>query len=145
MHSQPPGRSLRGQLPLLLQQGLQQVGSLHGCLQGAQHRAQRAHSAPHRHGQGRAREPSLTSYCLRRLLMLSSFLSTAAFTLTWIWGAEHPSAKQGAGPCPRGDFSPSPSPVCAITHWQHLYAIGVCCVVWTELSTGKMPHELAKV
>lgn len=32
---------------------------------------------------GQGQEPSLTSYCLLRLLMLSSFLSTAAFTLTW--------------------------------------------------------------
>lgn len=89
--SSPPGRSLCRQLPLLLQQGFQEVGSLHGCLQqSTAHRGQRARSAPHRHSQGRARAPSLTSYCFRRLLMLSSFLSTAAFTLTWTWGTEHP-------------------------------------------------------
>lgn len=106
----PAGRSLRGQLPLLLQQGFQEVGSLHGRLQRSTGESSRGPAEPQL---GRAGEPSLTSYCFRRLLMLSSFLSTAAFTLTRTRGAEHPRAKLRAGPCPGRGFQPrelSPSP-----------------------------------
>lgn len=90
-HPQPcrAGWSFGGQqlLSLLLQEGFQAVGSLHSRLQQSTREGElaaprdRATARGVGGAQGRL-PPSLTSYCFRRLLTLSSFFITAVFTLS---------------------------------------------------------------